>query len=214
MEIYKNYTREDIKSLQGIDFFNLINEMLANGWTLSKMDKARVMTKKAIRERMRKYNAYYDKDSNQYVVQDGYTIPKMDTKELQKVSSAVKNNLIETDTSRDTKSKEDTYKSDTNIQFKDLELAVQNLTQEIIKLNTNGIKVQSPMKSPLDDALDLPGEFVPKRFSKDDILINRNHRFHQSVLERLKLFCEDHNEYSLQTIINTLLSEALDKYDR
>lgn len=241
--IYKEYTKERLeqtmKEHQGIDFLNFINEMLNDGWSLTKIDKAKIMTKKAIRERMKKMNAAYDSSINQYVIQDIQTDDKLDTNEIQK---SIINDIIQTqnDNKMDTDKSVNAIKYITNTShnshevdekqlqstelnlsannvelLQSLEAAMKQLTKQMTQLNQNGVKVNGLVGSAMPEPAtgSNTGEFVAKRFDKDDQLINRNHRFYESLLQRLNEFHEDHPQYNLQQTINSLLSEILDKYN-
>lgn len=230
-KIYKGYTKEKLeqtmKEQQGADFLNFINEMLQSGWSLSKIDKAKIMTKKAIRERMKKMNAFYDSSVNQYVIQDVQVGELTDIKNIQNSYSSGTVNHVSV-TQDITKPSNNDHKGDekqiqstemnlstSNVELlQSLESAMKQLTKQIIQLNQNGVKVSGSVGSipPAPATGSNTDEFVAKRFDKDDQLINRNHRFYESVLNRLNQFHEDHNQYNLQQTINNLLSEALEKY--
>ncbi len=223
--IYKDYTKDKLeqtmKEQQGIDFFNFINDMLQNGWSLSKIDKAKIMTKKAIRERMKKMNAVYDSSISQYVMQDNQS---MDTKEIQNEYKEDSNNNINVSI-KNAKPLNDVHKTDekelqqteinlsnSNVELlKSLEASMKQLTKQMAQLNQNGVKVNGSVPPASVTGSNSNG-FIAKRFDKDDQLINRNHRFYESVLTRLNAFHEDHPQYNLQQTINSLLSEALDKH--
>lgn len=230
--VYKEYTKERLeqtmKEHQGIDFLNFINEMLNDGWSLTKIDKAKIMTKKAIRERMRKMGAMYDPMTCQYVMQD---TPQTYIKEIQKEDCLDVNNMTNV-LKEDIKPLNTVYKNDTkeiqptevnlsnsNVELlQSLELAMKQLTKQMtklnentLKLNHNGIKVNGSV-SPAPITESNSNGFIAKRFDKDDQLINRNHRFYNSVLERLNAFHEDYAQYNLQLTLNSLLSEALEKH--
>lgn len=226
-KIYKEYTKEKLeqtmKEQQGTDFLNFINEMLQSGWSLSKIDKAKIMTKKAIRERMKKMNAFYDSSVNQYVIQDVQVGELTDIKNIQNSYNSGTVNQVSV-TQDITKPSNNDHKEDekqiqstelnlstSNVELlQSLESAMKQLTKQMIQLNQNGVKVNGSTPEPAIESES--GEFVARRFDKDDQLINRNHRFYESVLNRLNQFHEDHNQYNLQQTINNLLSEALEKY--
>lgn len=226
-KIYKEYTKEKLeqtmKEQQGTDFLNFINEMLQSGWSLSKIDKAKIMTKKAIRERMKKMNAFYDSSVNQYVIQDVQVGELTDIKNIQNSYNSGTVNQVSV-TQDITKPSNNDHKEDekqiqstelnlstSNVELlQSLESAMKQLTKQMIQLNQNGVKVNGSTPEPAIGSES--GEFVARRFDKDDQLINRNHRFYESVLNRLNQFHEDHNQYNLQQTINNLLSEALEKY--
>lgn len=223
--IYKEYTKDTLeqtmKEQQGVDFLNFINDMLQNGWSLSKLDKAKIMTKKAIRERMKKMNAIYDSSINQYVIQD---IQTADTKEIQNDYSEDTDKSFNI-TMKDIKPLNNLHKSDekkiqhteinlvpSNVELlQSLEDAMKQLTKQMVQLNQNGLKVNG-LVSPVPAIESKTNEFIAKRFDKDDKLINRNHRFYESVLSRLNAFHEDSPQYNLQQTINSLLSEALERH--
>lgn len=230
-KIYKEYTKETLeqtmKEQQGTDFLNFINEMLQRGWSLSKIDKAKIMTKKAIRERMKKMNAFYDSSVNQYVIQDVQVGEVTDIKNIQNsynsgtVDQVSVTQVITKPSNNDHKEDEKQIQSTemnlspSNVELlQSLESAMKQLTKQMIQLNQNGVKVNGSIGStpPIPASKSESGEFIAKRFDKDDQLINRNHRFYESVLNRLNQFHEDHNQYNLQQTINNLLSEALEKY--
>lgn len=223
--IYKEYTRDKLeqtmKEQQGVEFLNFINEMLKDGWSLSKIDKAKIMTKKAIRERMKKMGALYNPSITQYVMQDNQVT---DTKEIQSEYKEGTNRDINV-SSEDIKPLNNLHKTDeTKIQqtevtlsnsnvelLQSLEGAMKQLTKQIVQLNQNGLKING-LVPPAPAIESKTNEFIAKRFDKDDKLINRNHRFYESVLSRLNAFHEDHPQYNLQQTINSLLSEALEKH--
>ncbi len=224
--IYKGYTKDKLeqtmKEQQGVDFLNFINTMLKDGWSLSKIDKAKIMTKKAIRDRMKKMGAVYDPSTCQYAIQDNQLT---DTKEIQnkykedsdrsinvsKEDIKPLNNLYKTD---ETKIQQTEFNlSNSNVELlQSLEVAMKQLTKQMTQLNQNGLKVNGSVP-PAPTAESKSNEFIAKRFDKDDTLINRNHRFYESVLSRLNAFHEDHPQYNLQQTINSLLSEALERYN-
>ncbi|MTN91082.1 hypothetical protein GMB80_14325 [Turicibacter sanguinis] len=224
--IYKTYTKEKLeqtmKEQQGVDFLNFINDMLQNGWSLSKIDKAKIMTKKAIRERMKKMNAFYDSSISQYVMQDSQTT---DTNGIQNEYNEDSNRSINV-SKEDIKPLINVHKKDekeiqqtqvnlstSNVELlQNLEIAMKQLTKQMAQLNQNGVKVNGSV-SPASVTGSNSNEFIAKRFDKDDQLINRNHRFYESVLRRLNAFHDDHPQYNLQQTINSLLSEALERYN-
>ena len=231
-KIYKGYTKEKLeqtmKEQQGTDFLNFINEMLQSGWSLSKIDKAKIMTKKAIRERMKKMNAFYDSSVNQYVIQDVQVGEVIDIKNIQSsyntgtvdqvsVTQAITkpSNNDHKEAEKQIQSTEMNFSSSNVELLQNLEVAMKQLTKQIIQLNQNGLKVNGSIGSvtPASATGSNSNEFIAKRFDKDDQLINRNHRFYESVLERLNTFHQDHPQYNLQQTINNLLSEALEKYN-
>ena len=230
-KIYKGYTKDKLeqtmKEQQGTDFLNFINEMLQSGWSLSKIDKSKIMTKKAIRERMKKMNAFYDSSVNQYVIQDVQVGELTDIKNIQNSYNSGEVNQVSATQSITKPSNNDHKEDEKQIQstemnlspsnvelLQSLEGAMKQLTKQMIQLNQNGVKVNGSIGStpPIPASKSESGEFIAKRFDKDDQLINRNHRFYESVLNRLNQFHEDHNQYNLQQTINNLLSEALEKY--
>lgn len=216
--VYKGYTKERLehtmKEHQGIDFLNFINEMLNDGWSLTKIDKAKIMTKKAIRERMKKMNAAYDPSINQYVLQDVSVGDKMDTMKQDDVLS--KEDIKPSQKVRESDKKQiqstEMNLSSSNVELlQNLEVAMKQLTKQMAQLNQNGVKFNG-FESCISDVKSNSNDFIAKRFDKDDTLINRNHRFYESVLSRLNAFHEDHPQYNLQQTINSLLSEALEKH--
>lgn len=233
-KIYKVYTKDQLektmKEQQGADFLNFINEMLKDGWSLSKIDKAKIMTKKAIRERMKKMGAVYDPSICQYVIHDEFPIQSGYNTDTSNVSQSItiesENDTncytldIQQQDNQATKgdqlpSKNEISLSADNVDLlQGLESAMKELTKQMVQLNQNGVKIKGSVGSvpPLPATGSMPGDFVARKFEKDDHLINRNHRFYNSVLERLNAFHEDHPQYNLQQTINSLLSEVLEKH--
>lgn len=230
-KIYKGYTKEKLeqtmKEQQGTDFLNFINEMLQSGWSLSKIDKAKIMTKKAIRERMKKMNAFYDSSVNQYVIQDVQVGEVTDIKNIQNSYNSGEVNQVSATQSITKPSNNDHKEDEKQIQstemnlstsnvelLQSLESAMKQLTKQMIQLNQNGVKVNGSIGAtpPTPASGSNSNEFIARRFDKEDQLINRNHRFYESVLERLNTFHEDYPQYNLQQTINSLLSECLEKY--
>lgn len=225
--VYKEYTKEQLeqtmKEHQGIGFLNFINEMLKDGWSLTKIDKAKIMTKKAIRERMKKMNATYDSSVNQYVIQDVQVNKKMDTNyihgDVDRQVNVIKNITTPSNEIHKTDVKQ-IHSTEVNLSANNVELlqsievAMKQLTKQMIQLNQNGVKVNGSVGSIPPEPANKPeaGQFQARKFDREDQLINRNHRFYKSLLERLNDFHEDYPQYNLQQTINSLLAEVLDKY--
>lgn len=182
-------TREEILALDNMELLNYVNSMLQQGYSMNTLEQHTGIRRQTLRDRLKKINAFYDKDVQQYVIQGEIS----------------ENKKVET-TIEVTKNKKGVLSPSDTQTLDSLRGAIEELTAQLIQLNDQG---EAP-KLQQQDFKDSK-EFNIVKF--EGTALNRNHKFYPQVLERLEKFKNKHSEYTLQLVINTLLWEALELYD-
>ena len=63
----KNLSKEQVMNLEVDDLLKYINQMLADGYSLERLNKEKGIRRQTIRDRLKKHGYIYDKNTNSYI---------------------------------------------------------------------------------------------------------------------------------------------------